>query len=191
MDIVLKTIPEPVAKGLSVLRITSAPSSDGPDNYICGQCKKILFNGINNGQLTNVVIKCEECGSCNGVPTPTDPFYGNRPPGIAAIKRQDQIFKDDLVYLSGFFYENCTFQSCTFVIKNIPGLLKDCVISGCNLHLDVMVTSKQDAHAFAALLTMFSASLPDASLLPEASWLPTHEPKENTSEKNEHSDPKD
>lgn len=43
-------------------------ASDGSETYECGGCGKVLAENINIGQITNVIIKCGNCGACNVLP---------------------------------------------------------------------------------------------------------------------------
>lgn len=38
---------------------------EGDTNYICGNCGKILYEKINKGQVTGMVVKCPVCGEFN------------------------------------------------------------------------------------------------------------------------------
>ena len=38
---------------------------EGDTNYICGNCGKIIFEAINKGQITGIVVKCPVCGEFN------------------------------------------------------------------------------------------------------------------------------
>jgi DNA-directed RNA polymerase subunit RPC12/RpoP len=38
---------------------------EGDTNYVCGNCEKVLFEAINKGQVTKIVVKCPVCGEFN------------------------------------------------------------------------------------------------------------------------------
>lgn len=68
MDLKLRIVAEPETRTRSVV----APDFAGPvfkgsgqDNGLCGSCGKILVEGL--GSISNVVIKCFDCGSFNEV----------------------------------------------------------------------------------------------------------------------------
>ena len=43
-------------------------ADDGDTNLLCGSCEAILANGITIGNLSDIVLKCNECESFNEVP---------------------------------------------------------------------------------------------------------------------------
>lgn len=38
---------------------------EGNIDYICGNCGKVLYEKINKGQVTEIVVKCPVCGELN------------------------------------------------------------------------------------------------------------------------------
>lgn len=44
-------------------------SDDGVTDFICGRCKAVLANSITEGQLGNLILKCNKCQSLNELPT--------------------------------------------------------------------------------------------------------------------------
>lgn len=66
-----KTIPKPVEGTRAVLQPTfTGPAMKGLDgdvNYICGKCELVLLENIAEGQVTNMVIHCNNCLSYNEV----------------------------------------------------------------------------------------------------------------------------
>ena len=68
----MEVIPEPKKGAASVF----VPGPDGPqvmlkgdgDNtYICGCCSKPICENISRGQVINLVFKCFNCASYNGI----------------------------------------------------------------------------------------------------------------------------
>jgi hypothetical protein len=69
-DYRLKVIPKPDNPNTTVLRVRfrgPAVVGDGPDNYLCGACGKILCKNIAHGQIASVVFNCDDCGSYNAI----------------------------------------------------------------------------------------------------------------------------
>lgn len=70
----LPVIPEPENGTRSVLvrppggELTPFIRSDGPANLLCGNCSLTLVKGVDAGQITNLVLKCPQCGSFNDIP---------------------------------------------------------------------------------------------------------------------------
>lgn len=68
----MKVIPKPKEGTASVLVQEEKGKhpffkGDGEDNYLCGECGFILCENIKHGQITAVVLKCPNCGSCNTI----------------------------------------------------------------------------------------------------------------------------
>jgi DNA-directed RNA polymerase subunit RPC12/RpoP len=65
----MKVIKESEVRNMPILQ--PAPDLDvlvkgeGEYNYVCGNCGKTLFEAINKGQITKIVVKCPECGEFN------------------------------------------------------------------------------------------------------------------------------
>ena len=64
-NIKLPTIPEPEEGTRSVL-VAPRIEGTGDTNYICGSCGKTLAEGMGEGQMQNIVLKCS-CGAFNDV----------------------------------------------------------------------------------------------------------------------------
>jgi len=71
-NIQMEVIPEPAQGTASVL----IPGPNGPqvmfkgnesDNYVCGTCRKIIYQNIKRGMFINLVFKCFNCKSYNRV----------------------------------------------------------------------------------------------------------------------------
>ena len=71
-DIKLRVVSKPV-EGSRLLLETEAGGSptiiegQGNINLLCGNCSAILAEGIESGQLQDVVLHCAACGSYNDV----------------------------------------------------------------------------------------------------------------------------
>jgi hypothetical protein len=66
-EIKLKTIPQPDEGTRAVLQSNKAPMIRGAGeyNYLCGNCGALLVEGIEQGQIQNIVIICPRCGRYN------------------------------------------------------------------------------------------------------------------------------
>jgi predicted RNA-binding Zn-ribbon protein involved in translation (DUF1610 family) len=66
----MQVIPEPKPGTASVL-VTDRPApfvfirGPGSANFLCGACQSVLVEGMERGQITEVVFKCPKCGSFN------------------------------------------------------------------------------------------------------------------------------
>jgi len=69
-DIKLKVIPEPAKGTRAIIRGDKAPllRGEGQFNYLCGKCGTVLLKGIQEGQVTGIVLRCAGCGSFNDTP---------------------------------------------------------------------------------------------------------------------------
>lgn len=71
---VLIVIPEPEPNTRSVLRShadvldTIVMRGNGDIDFICGKCSAPLGQGLQSGQIRNVVLFCKRCKSYNEVP---------------------------------------------------------------------------------------------------------------------------
>lgn len=43
-------------------------SGEGDIDYICGNCDHILAEGLKEGQIRNIVVRCPNCGMYNEFP---------------------------------------------------------------------------------------------------------------------------
>ncbi|MCJ7631737.1 hypothetical protein MUP77_04980, partial [Candidatus Bathyarchaeota archaeon] len=73
LDIKLKTIPEPVNNtrvvfDASVGTILPVIKGNGDVNLLCGNCGSVLAEGINQGQIRNIVVHCPVCRFFNEIP---------------------------------------------------------------------------------------------------------------------------
>jgi len=66
----LQVIPEP-AQGTAAVLI---PSTTGPiplmqgqgdNDFLCGACDNVIVKGLDGGQISEIVLKCPNCGSFN------------------------------------------------------------------------------------------------------------------------------
>lgn len=66
-DIRLPVIPKPAEGTRVVLEGDAKPlaKGTGPLNYLCGNCGETLLEGIEKGEVTNIVLRCPYCGSYN------------------------------------------------------------------------------------------------------------------------------
>jgi len=72
MDKKLRVIPEPVEGTRTVLKpkigeVLPVVKGGGDLNLLCGNCGAKLVEGINEGQIGNMVIRCSVCGNYNDV----------------------------------------------------------------------------------------------------------------------------
>lgn len=67
----LKIIPKPEPNTRTVFVTTVLPVIKGVGNVdlICGNCKAVLIDGINKGQISNIVIQCPICKFYNEIPS--------------------------------------------------------------------------------------------------------------------------
>ena len=67
----LRIIAEPLRNSRNVLEIPSAETvffiGHGDTNYLCGTCKCVLADSIEDGLLSNLVLKCNNCKSYNDI----------------------------------------------------------------------------------------------------------------------------
>ena len=68
--IMLKIIPEPKPNTRTVFTGKVLPFIKGVGNVdlLCGNCKAVLMEGIDDGQVTNIVIRCPICRFHNEIP---------------------------------------------------------------------------------------------------------------------------
>jgi predicted RNA-binding Zn-ribbon protein involved in translation (DUF1610 family) len=57
-------VPDEEAKGRSVIVSTVLPAikGEGSRDYACPGCGSVILEGLDPGQVTNVVFKCPMCG---------------------------------------------------------------------------------------------------------------------------------
>ncbi len=73
MDKKLKTIPEPKPNTRTVFKTgigkpLPVVKGVGNLNLVCGNCNIVLIEGINEGQIRNIVIQCPICRHYNEIP---------------------------------------------------------------------------------------------------------------------------
>jgi hypothetical protein len=66
----MEVIPEPAQGTASVLVFDKKGQyviikGQGHDNFLCGACQNVICEGINEGQINNLVFKCPNCDSYN------------------------------------------------------------------------------------------------------------------------------
>jgi hypothetical protein len=70
--IVLKVIPEPAPETKTVLvpkpNVLPVIKGVGNIDLLCGSCNEILVEGISEGQIRNIVIRCPKCEAYNEIP---------------------------------------------------------------------------------------------------------------------------
>lgn len=68
----LEVIPKPKSGTRTVLEPKSnvVPVIKGVGNLdlLCGSCGETLVDGIDEGQIRNIVIRCPKCGAYNEIP---------------------------------------------------------------------------------------------------------------------------
>ena len=66
----LKIIPKPKPKTRTIFISKVLPVIKGPGKIVlvCGNCKAILADGIQKGQVRNIVIQCPICKFYNEIP---------------------------------------------------------------------------------------------------------------------------
>lgn len=68
-EIVLKIIPEPDTRTVIIAKVLPVFKGDyGDTTYLCGNCKAKFVEGINEGQIRNIVIKCPICRLYSEIP---------------------------------------------------------------------------------------------------------------------------
>ena len=69
--IILRVIPEPEPKTRAVLipkqEVTPVIVGKGNLDLLCGKCEEVLVDGIFEGQIQNIVIRCPKCTSYNEI----------------------------------------------------------------------------------------------------------------------------
>ena len=73
MDIKLKVIPKPKPYTRVVLEpklgeVLPVITGNGDLNLLCGNCSAVLVEGINNGQIRDIIIHCPICRHFNEIP---------------------------------------------------------------------------------------------------------------------------
>ncbi len=73
MDVRLRVISKPKIQTRAVLEpkvgeILPVIKGHGNLNFLCGNCGAVLVEGINEGQIRNIVIHCPICRYYNDVP---------------------------------------------------------------------------------------------------------------------------
>ena len=66
----MDVIPEPKAGSASVLALAKTGEfaimrGVGETNYLCGTCQNVICEGMERGQIIEIVFKCPSCGSFN------------------------------------------------------------------------------------------------------------------------------
>ena len=75
----LTVIPEPPPNSRNVKTICPPEvtffADDNDTDLICGKCKAVLADGIKDGTLSNMVLKCNNCLSFNEIPPKARSFH--------------------------------------------------------------------------------------------------------------------
>ena len=66
---------------------------------------------------------------------------------------KDVVYEDTVIYLSGNAYESCEFHRCVFVHAGVPGVLRNCRINTCLLHLQLLINDQDACDSLIKLLT--------------------------------------
>jgi DNA-directed RNA polymerase subunit RPC12/RpoP len=68
-EVRLKVIPPPEEGTRAVLQGKSLPIIKGPGQYtyLCGNCGAVLIEGVDEGQVRDIVIPCPRCGRYNEI----------------------------------------------------------------------------------------------------------------------------
>lgn len=68
----LKIIEEPVRSTRNILTLGPLETrffiGNGITNYLCGKCKCLLADSIDDNSLSDLVLKCSNCQSYNEIP---------------------------------------------------------------------------------------------------------------------------
>jgi len=66
----LLVIPKPAEGTRTVFEVKTPPTIKGSGNLrmICDKCEEILVDGVLEGQIRNIVIRCPKCGSYCEIP---------------------------------------------------------------------------------------------------------------------------
>lgn len=72
MDVRLRVIPEPKPQTRAILEpkvgeVLPVIKGNGNLNLLCGNCGAILIEGIDKGQIRNIVIHCPICRFYNNI----------------------------------------------------------------------------------------------------------------------------
>ena len=83
------------------------------------------------------------------------------------VRRENVTYRDQVIYMAGHAFVNCTFDHCTMVVREATGVLERCNFNNCVWHLDVFVADREH---WATLVNSFGplllASLPAAAAAP-------------------------
>lgn len=77
------------------------------------------------------------------------------------LTHEDTVFEDQVVYLGGHAYFDCTFRRCTMVLCGFDGVMTGCEIIACVWHLDFSVSDHTQWDSFMEKIApAIGASLP-------------------------------
>ena len=73
------------------------------------------------------------------------------------------VFEDQVIYLAGNSYFDCTFRRCTLVVREQIGPLTGCCIESCIWHLDLLISDHEYWDSFLGRIApAITQSLPRA-----------------------------
>jgi hypothetical protein len=80
------------------------------------------------------------------------------------LVHENVVFEDQVVYLAGNTFFDCTFRRCTLLIRETVGsAFVNCTFDGCIWHLDILVCDHEYWKAFLEQVApMITKSLPHA-----------------------------
>lgn len=89
------------------------------------------------------------------------------------LRRENQVYRDQTVYMAGHAFVNCAFENCTIIVREATGVLERCEFANCVWHLDLFIP---DRERFAQLVDnigpILLRSLPNPSAAPTAAVTP-------------------
>ncbi len=59
-----------------------------------------------------------------------------QPSGTPLTPHEDETFVSQVVFLSGHSYRRCRFERCTMMVTNLPFILTQNEVVGCNWHIE-------------------------------------------------------
>ena len=84
------------------------------------------------------------------------------------LRRDNETYRDQVVYMAGHAFSGCTFENCTLVVREATGVLENCRFDNCVWHLDLFVA---DLERLAALINHIAPLMRDS--LPSPADAPT------------------
>ena len=83
------------------------------------------------------------------------------------LRRENQTYRDQVIYMAGHAFINCTFDGCTIVLREATGVLDRCTFANCVWHIDLFVASRENwVQARNMLDPILTGSLPAAATAP-------------------------